>query len=252
MNEGPLSTDKVSAGTSDVTASKVGTHGLAHPGFRWWHEVSVLGLLILLLIVAELLVPGFLSFRSQLLLSRHLWEIAILSLAMTLVILTAGIDLSVGGIMGLSAVAFGVTFSATNHLVVSCASCLCVATICGAVNGALVSRWRLHPLIVTLATMAAFRGLAEGWSQGQSWSAFGAGSPGLREEVCLAFRIPELRFWCSVSLWESGSGNHQEVCGCMPSDSMRQPVGFQELLWTESDSGSLRSPDFSAASRPLC
>ena len=55
----------------------------------------------------------------------------------------------------------------------SSAVCLVVGAAGGFANGWLVSALRIHPLIVTLATSAAFRGLAEGLSQGASYSQFG-------------------------------------------------------------------------------
>jgi len=141
--------------------------------FPWWHETVVGVLLVVVLLVASRLVPDFLKLQSQLLLSRQLWEFAILALGMTLIIITGGIDLSVGSTMGLSAVVFGGVHTATGNLFAASLACLITGLCCGAVNGALVSRLRLHPLIVTLATFAAYRGIAEGWSQGFSYSRFG-------------------------------------------------------------------------------
>ena len=141
--------------------------------FRWWHELGLVILIIGLLAVAGTLMPRFLDMKSQLLLSRHIWEMAILALGMTLIIITGGIDLSVGAAMGLCAVAFGMTFQYTGSLVLSCVAAMLAGGLGGAVNGALVSKIKVHPLIVTLATYAAFRGIAEGLSQGVSYSQFG-------------------------------------------------------------------------------
>ncbi len=141
--------------------------------FRWWHELGLVILIIGLLAVAGTLMPRFLDMKSQLLLSRHIWEMAILALGMTLIIITGGIDLSVGAAMGLCAVAFGMTFQYTGSLVLSCFAAMLAGGLGGAVNGALVSKIKVHPLIVTLATYAAFRGIAEGLSQGVSYSQFG-------------------------------------------------------------------------------
>ena len=69
--------------------------------FRWWHEAVLLLLLIGLLAAAGLAMPKFLVPNSQMILSKHLWEIAILALGMTPIIITGGIDLSVGSAMGL-------------------------------------------------------------------------------------------------------------------------------------------------------
>lgn len=141
--------------------------------FRWWHEAVLMLLIVLLLVTAGWLQPNFLQLKSQLLLSRHLWELAILALGMTLIIIIGGIDLSVGSNMGMSAVAFGLCYSATGSTVLSSFVAIAVGTAGGATNGLLVSKIDVHPLIVTLATYAAFRGIAEGVSQGASYSNFG-------------------------------------------------------------------------------
>ncbi len=141
--------------------------------FRWWHELGLVILIIILLVAAGTLMPRFLDIKSQLLLSRHIWEMAILALGMTLIIITGGIDLSVGAAMGLCAVAFGMTFQYTGSLALSCVAAMLTGGLGGAVNGALISKIKVHPLIVTLATYAAFRGIAEGLSQGVSYSQFG-------------------------------------------------------------------------------
>lgn len=142
--------------------------------FRWWHEAVLSGLLVALLLAASYVMPNFVSVRGQLILSKHLWETAILALPMTLIIITGGIDLSVGSAMGLCAVAFGICFQATANLPLSCSACLLTGLACGATNGLLVARLRVHPLIITLATYAAYRGIAEGVSQGASYSQFGS------------------------------------------------------------------------------
>lgn len=146
---------------------------LGVPTFRWWHEAMLVVLLIALLATAGVLMPNFLNVKSQLFLSRHLWETAILALGMTLIIITGGIDLSVGSAMGLCAVAFGITHRFTGSLGLSCIACLFTGSMGGTFNGLLVSKLKVHPLIVTLATYAAFRGIAEGVSQGTSYSQFG-------------------------------------------------------------------------------
>jgi rhamnose transport system permease protein len=141
--------------------------------FPWWHELVLASVLAALLAVAGMLMPSFLDWESQLRLSRQLWEFAILGLAMTLVIITGGIDLSVGSTMGLCAVALGMVYAATGSLLGSCLACLGTGIACGAINGVLISKSRIHPLMVTLATFAAYRGIAEGISQGESYSQFG-------------------------------------------------------------------------------
>ena len=142
--------------------------------FRWWHEAAIAVMLIILLIIAGWLMPTFLKLESQLSLSRQMWELAIITLGMTLIVITGGIDLSVGSTMGLCAVVFGMCFSATQSVGLACTASLITGLACGALNGALISKLKVHPLIITLATFAAFRGMAEGISQGAAYSKFGA------------------------------------------------------------------------------
>lgn len=98
---------------------------------------------------------------------RHTVEIGLLALAMTAVILTGGIDLSVGSLLGLCAVGFGVLWRDA-HLPIWVAAILTLVggALAGAFNAALITWLRLPPLIVTLATFSLFRGLAEAITHG--------------------------------------------------------------------------------------
>ena len=162
--------------------------------FRWRHEAVLLLLIVLLLVIAGWLQPGFLKLRSQLLLSRHLWEFAILALGMTFAIISGGIDLSIGSNMGLSAVAFGICYATTGNPFLSSLAALAAGTAGGFTNGVLISKLNVHPLIVTLATYAAFRGIAEGISQGASYSQFGAGFSQLARGQWLGVPLPGYLF----------------------------------------------------------
>ncbi len=89
---------------------------------------------------------------------------AILALPMTFIIITGGIDLSVGSTMALAAVTLGMLHKAGCPIVLAALMAVVVGLVCGLVNGLFITRVRVHPLIVTLATYSAFRGLAEGMS----------------------------------------------------------------------------------------
>jgi ribose transport system permease protein len=92
--------------------------------------------------------------------TRSLAFIGIIALGQTAVILTAGIDLSVGSVMGLAGVVMGLVLQAGYPLALGCAACLVVATACGAVNGWLVAYLRLSAFVVTLGMLAIARSLA--------------------------------------------------------------------------------------------
>ncbi len=90
-------------------------------------------------------------------------EVGLLALALTPVIVTGGIDLSVGSLMGLSAVVLGMLWRDA-HLPVPVAvvATLAMSALAGGLNALLITRLRLPPLIVTLGTYSLFRGLGEG------------------------------------------------------------------------------------------
>ena len=157
------------------------------------------GIVLLLLlaglwIVAARLSPNFLTSRTQWELSTHLWEMALLTLPMTLIILTAGIDLSVGSTMALCAVVFGLASNAEMPLILSVLLTLGVGAIAGAINGVFISRAKAHPLIITLATLAAYRGIAEGISLGKPFSHFPAGFSSFGQGSVIGIPIPGLIF----------------------------------------------------------
>lgn len=129
------------------------------------------------LIVCEVVLFGitgqnFLSLTNFFECVRLAVEIGLLALALTPVIVTGGIDLSVGSMMGLCAVVFG-SLSQDAHwpLLAAIAAALAVGILGGALNAALISALNVSPLIVTLGTYSLFRGLAEGMTAGaRSWS----------------------------------------------------------------------------------
>lgn len=162
--------------------------------FAWWHETVLLALLTLLMVTANQLVPGFSDWKGQLYLSRHLWEFALLTISMTLIILTGGIDLSVGSLMGLCAVVFGLTFQSSHRVDLAAIACVTTGLLGGAFNGVFISKFRQHPLIITLATYAAYRGMAEGISQGKPYSQFGSAFSQLARGTWLGIPYPGLLF----------------------------------------------------------
>ncbi len=94
-------------------------------------------------------------------------EIGLLTLALTPVLVTGGIDLSVGSLMGLAAVVFGMLWRDA-HFPIWLASCgaLAVGLVAGGLNAFLIAQMRLPPLIVTLGTYSLYRGAAEALTRG--------------------------------------------------------------------------------------
>ena len=136
-------------------------------------------LILAALIAAEIAIfsvagPNFFSISNFFECVRLAVEIGLLSLAMTPVILTGGIDLSVGSMMGLAAVVFGAAWhDAGLPVPIAAAAALLVGLAGGAVNAGLIARLGVSPLIVTLGTYSLFRGIAEGLTgAARSYSSF--------------------------------------------------------------------------------
>lgn len=94
-------------------------------------------------------------------------ELGLLALALTPVIITRGIDLSVGSMMGLSAVVLGSLWRDLHFpMFVAIAATLIIGVAGGALNALMIARLNFPPLIVTLGTFSLFRGIAEGLTRG--------------------------------------------------------------------------------------
>jgi ribose transport system permease protein len=102
---------------------------------------------------------------------RQISVTGILACGMTLVIITAGIDLAVGSVLGFTAVLFA-TLSLRSGWspFPAIVACLAAGILCGGVSGALVARFRVQPFVATLAMMVAARGLAKTISGGEKVS----------------------------------------------------------------------------------
>ena len=98
---------------------------------------------------------------------RHSVEIGLLALVMTPIILTGGLDLSVGSLLGLCAILFGKFWRDVGMPIPLAAACtLGIGAMAGGLNAALITWLRLPPLIVTLGTFSLFRGLGEAITRG--------------------------------------------------------------------------------------
>jgi rhamnose transport system permease protein len=168
---------------------------------KYWHETILAALLIALLIVAGMLEPAFVKPATQLELSTHVWELALLALPMTLIIITAGIDLSVGSTMALCAVVLGLSFEARLPVWLCAGLAVLTGVAAGALNGLFVAKVRVHPLIVTLATLSAYRGIAEGISLGRPISGFPGNFAWVGQGTLLGVPVPGVIFVFAAMLF---------------------------------------------------
>ncbi len=125
---------------------------------RW--EVLLLAALLGLIVLGNALSPFFLSAGNFGNLIASLMEVAIMALPMTLIIIAGEIDLSVESMAGLSSAILGFMWAAGIPIEVGIVAVLVVGVLGGLLNGLLVARGGLPSLVVTLGTLALFRGLA--------------------------------------------------------------------------------------------
>lgn len=144
--------------------------------FRSEYSVEIMMFLVFLLLCAfiSLLTPRFLSAGNIRNLFWQATTVGIIAIGQTLIILTAGIDLSVGGIMAISAMLGGVVMKSFS-LGAGIATVLLTGLGVGVLNGVLVSYARLAPFIVTLGTLSITQSLTYVITDGSSITGLPAG-----------------------------------------------------------------------------
>jgi rhamnose transport system permease protein len=145
------------------------------PAVRAETAAKIGGLVLLLVVelaVFTVLSPDFLTSSNLFNVMALDTENGIIALGMAIVIASGGIDLSVGSILALSSVTMGYAVQHGQPVAVAAVVCLLTGLVCGLINGVLVVVLRLHPLLVTLGTLALYRGLALGISNGNGFSGF--------------------------------------------------------------------------------
>jgi ribose/xylose/arabinose/galactoside ABC-type transport system permease subunit len=131
------------------------------------HETALLALLVAEALYFSVAGRRFATADNISNIIRHSVEIGLLALVMTPIIITGGIDLSVGSTLGLCAVIFGKLWRDVGlPPAVAGLGAMVIGACCGLVNGVLITQLRLPPLIVTLGTFSLYRGLAEAITRG--------------------------------------------------------------------------------------
>jgi len=140
-----------------------------------FHNISlVIALVVLVAIFGFLRTDVFFSPRNILNIGMGVAILGVLAISQTTVIVSGGLDISVGAIVGLTTVATAMTIQATQSAGLGLASGVMIGGIAGLVNGILITYGRVNAIIVTLGTMSIFRGVAFILSDGQSISIFDA------------------------------------------------------------------------------
>lgn len=153
-----------------MAALDIGRQPATSSWLAWFrHEVILALILVIALFLLATQTDRFLTTENLLNQGRLMAEVGLVALPMTFIIITAGIDLSVGSILGLTAILLGVAWKNIGlPLELAMMVAIAVGTFAGFLNGWFITRVNVPPLIMTLATLALYRGLAEGISQARS------------------------------------------------------------------------------------
>lgn len=133
-------------------------NGVARTLLRW--ETLVVFLLVLVVLAGGMTTPEFLTGSNVSFLTGNMMEIAIMALPVTLVIVTAEIDISFVSVLGLASALLGVLWNAGWPIEAIVPVVIVAGALAGAVNGVLVTGLGLPSLAVTIGTLGVYRGLA--------------------------------------------------------------------------------------------
>jgi ribose transport system permease protein len=125
-----------------------------------WDRWGILAVLVLLVLLMSVIAPNFLSFNNGINVARAVSINAILAAGMTVVILTGGIDLSVGSVVALSGVTSVLLWTAGTPAIVAILGGIVVGAATGLINGTLIAYLGLPAFIITLGALTYLRGFS--------------------------------------------------------------------------------------------
>lgn len=128
---------------------------------RSFRDAGLLGFIVALSVVVQMLNPSFLTLENLADMAKNTAILSILSVGMMLVIITRGIDLSIGATLALSGMVAASTVATwkDTHPLVAIALGIVIGLACGSIVGALVARGKVLPIIASLGLMNIFRGI---------------------------------------------------------------------------------------------
>ena len=141
--------------------------------FRLPREIGILGALALMLLVLAVFIPQFRDLQNIINITRNFSFVGIVAMGMTLVILTGGIDLSVGSVWGMTAVVVAFLLTHGWPVLLAILVSLLAAAGIGLMNGLCITRLKMSPFVPTLATLSIARSFALIVTHGRPISIFG-------------------------------------------------------------------------------
>lgn len=139
-------------------------------------NMSALIVLIVLCVALSIAEPAFRSFGNLINILQQVTVIAVLALGVNVVIFTGGIDISVGSVVAFTGIVMGkLIVEAGMPSPVGIAIALLIGAACGTFNGIMISKFKLQPMIATLAMMSMARGAALTLADGQTITGYSDG-----------------------------------------------------------------------------
>jgi ribose transport system permease protein len=140
--------------------------------FRFQNHTILLMILTFMMVFFTLQSPYFLTTNNLLNILIQISEVGLIAIPMTLVIISGAMDLSVGSILGLSAVTLGMSYQAGADIFTAMGLALLVGLLCGALNGILIAKYQMQAIVVTIGTLVMLRGLVYVVTEGKPISGY--------------------------------------------------------------------------------
>lgn len=164
-----------------------------------WSEYSVIIAFIIIFIASAILSPRFLDLNNQLNILMQVSIIGIIAMGMTVVMLSGGIDLSVGSVLALAGVISVLALNASGSILVGILTALLVGSFAGFLNGLMVAKGRIASFIATLGMMAAARSIALYIADGGSVSGQVTGFTAISNSDLWIFDVPVIIFFAMTA-----------------------------------------------------
>ncbi|WHZ03563.1 ABC transporter permease [Neobacillus sp. YX16] len=165
-----------------------------------WSEYSVIIAFLVIFIAAAIMNPRFLDINNQLNILMQVSIIGIVALGMTVVMLSGGIDLSVGSVLVFVGVITVLALNATGSILVAILTALVVGSFAGFLNGLMVAKGRIASFIATLGMMAAARSIALYIAEGGSISGEVSSFTAIANSDLWIFDFPVIIFFAMTAL----------------------------------------------------
>ena len=121
----------------------------------------LLGVVIIALVaVVGIINPKFVTLNNVIAIFQQIAVLGVLTMAMSMLLISGGIDLSIGSMMTLSAVVVATVLKSGGNMAAALAAGIGISVLCGLFNGAIIAKSRCMPLIITLGTSQIFYGIS--------------------------------------------------------------------------------------------